>query len=133
MRIRWALIALFCLALIPILSVHLQSAAAAQSGGDGLSQVHSQGPDSRWDNDSFFETIFREPTFKGRGAAFRYGYRAGYEDGRMDIEDGTQQHHGYRYINPDHYRTDFGDRDDYLRNYREGYDQGYRRGYAEPA
>ena len=131
MKNRRMLIALLCLALLPVLAARFRSAAAAQSGGQEQSQIRSQDPDSRWDNDSFFDGIFREPLFKERGPAFRYGYRAGYEDGRMDMEDGAEQHHGYRFMEPDHYRVQFGDRDTYLHDYREGYEQGYRRGYAE--
>lgn len=133
MRIRGVLIALLCLALLPALAAHFRAAAQAGQGGSDQAQSRGRGPDSRWDNDSFFDAIFHEPLFKGHSEGFRAGFRAGYEDGRMDMEDGMQQHPGYRYLNPDHYRAQFGDRDTYVAEYRAGYEQGYRRGYAVEA
>jgi len=94
---------------------------------------HRDASDPAWDNDAFFMAMYREPQFSNRGAGYLIGYRAGYEDGRRDIEDGEQSHLGYRFRYPDHYRLEFGDRDDYIREYQEGYTNGYKRGYASQA
>jgi hypothetical protein len=99
--------------------------------GDPHHGMYGEGRgDASWDNDQFFVSIYKEPMFKDRGPAFRQGFRAGYEDGRRDIEDGDESHPGYRFRYPDHYRVEFGSRDDYIRDYQEGYKTGYRRGYA---
>lgn len=118
-------------------SLSAQTGGAAQDGDNGnasgfdQAQPEQQLPgDQAWDNDAFFTAIFREPTFRNHGPGFMHGFRAGYEDGRSDIEDGEQAHFGYRFRYPDHYRLQFGDKDDYVREYQDGYKRGYQRGYA---
>ena len=83
------------------------------------------------DHDVYFQSLQQGPQFNGHGQGYRIGFRAGYEDGRLDLEDGRKWHFGYRFRFPDHYRLEFGDRDGYLREYRDGYEQGYRYGYVQ--
>jgi hypothetical protein len=83
------------------------------------------------DHDTYFQALQESPLFKGRGQGYRIGFRAGYEDGRSDLEDGSKWHFGYRFRYPDHYHLEFGDRDSYLKEYREGYEQGYKHAYVQ--
>jgi hypothetical protein len=135
MNLRWLLIALVCTALLPLAAMAPWSAADASSqSGQGDScpaQDRNNGPDSDWDNDTFFQSLFQMPVFAGRSDAYLYGFRAGYEDGRRDMEGGLHWNFGSRYRNPDHYRLEYGDRDDYTRDYRDGYEQGYRHGFSK--
>jgi len=156
MKFRWMLIALLGTALLPT-SAMSQTSSPQQNGraeeprvgatpepgaGDQLQDPHqylhhweiyqyNRSQDLDLDHDNYFQELQEAPLFKGHDRGYRIGFRAGYEDGRIDLEDGRKWHFGYRFRFPDHYRLEFGDRDDYLREYREGYEQGYRYGYVQ--
>ncbi len=120
MKVRWMLVALFCMALLPS-SVRAvpRFASAAALPSAALPQDH----DHDWEHDSRFE---------GRNPGFRQGFRDGATDGQGDREAHRKWHYGPGYKHPDRgYRGEFGDKHDYEREYREGYEQGYKEGYGE--
>lgn len=158
MKFRWMLIALLGTALLPALA--MAQTSSPQHGDDGRAEdphggampepgLNDQLQDPHhylhhWeiyqyyrsqeldlDKDANFQALQEGPLFKEHGQGYRIGFRAGYEDGRIDLEDGRKWHFGYRFRFPDHYRLEFGGWDDYLREYREGYEQGYRHGYVQ--
>ena len=139
MKLRWVLIALLGTALLPVAAMAQSSGSPEFGPGDPLQDPHQsihpwdidRSPDIDLDHDAYFQALQEGPLFSGRGQGYRTGFRAGYEDGRMDLEDGQRWHFGYRFRHPDHYRVDFDDRYDNLREYREGYEQGYRHAYAQ--
>ena len=156
MKIRWMLIGLLGTALLPGLAIAQTSSPDAKEGltqgSGGATPEYGQEDQLQdphrylhhWeiyqynrvqyldlDNDVYFRALQEGPLFTGHGQGYRIGFRAGYEDGRIDLEDGLKWHFGYRFRFPDHYRLEFGDRDDYLREFRDGYEQGYRYGYVQ--
>ena len=150
MTFRWMWIALLGVALLPAGTLaqtsspqHTDPGTIPEYGpGDQLQDPHgsrhpwdidqnSRSQDLDLDHDPNFQALEQMPMFKGHGQGYRIGFQAGYEDGRIDVEDGRKWHFGYRFRFPDHYRVEFGDRDDYLREFRDGYEQGYRHGYVQ--
>jgi hypothetical protein len=153
MKFRWMPVALLGAALLPAVAAAQtrteaqtsspQGGAAPENGlGDQLQDPHQhlhhwemyqylRSQELDLDHDAYFQSLQQGPLFTGHGQGFRIGFRAGFEDGRTDVEDGRKWHFGYRFRFPDHYRVEFGSRDDYLKEYREGYEQGYRRAYVQ--
>jgi flagellar biosynthesis/type III secretory pathway protein FliH len=69
--------------------------------------------------------------FQGLGPGYREGFHAGYEDARSDSAAGRAWHFGERFTNPESgYRLEFGSRDDFMRDFRQGYEEGYRHAYS---
>ena len=147
MKFRWMPIALLGAALLTAATAAQTSSPrggnAPESGlGDQLQDPHQhvhhwemyqylRAQELDLDHDTYFQSLQQGPLFRGHGQGYRIGFRAGFEDGRTDVEDGQKWHFGYRFRFPDHYRLELGDRDDYLREYREGYEQGYRYAYVQ--
>ena len=119
MKVRWMLVAVFCVALLPnsvralprfVSSAALPSAALPQEPHD-------------WEH---------EPRFEGRSPGFRQGFRDGFEDGRRDRDAGRRWHYGPGFKHPDRgYRGEFGDKHQYEHEYRDAYEQGYKEGFGE--
>jgi hypothetical protein len=118
MKVRWMLVTLFCVALLPSSATALlRVAGSAAIPAAALPQEHD------WEHD---------PRFEGRNAGYRQGFRDGMDDGRRDREAGRKWHFGPGYKHPDRgYRDEFGDKHDYEREYLQGYREGYKEGYGD--
>jgi hypothetical protein len=118
MKVRWIVIALLCMAWLPVAaSATVRCASSTALLSAALPQEHD------WEHDRRFE---------GRNPGYRQGFQDGFEDGRRDHERGAKWHYGAGYKHPDRgYRGEFGDKHDYEREYREGYEQAYKEAYGE--
>ena len=119
MKVRTLLAALLSVALLPMAATALPRAMDTAA----VAQDHDRDQDHDWDHD---------PRFQGHNQGFRMGFREGLDDGHHDREAGRRFHYGSGYKHTDHgYRDEFGNKNDYKREFRDGYVEGYREGYGE--
>jgi hypothetical protein len=137
MKVRWMLVSLLCMALVPMAALALprsvNSATVPQDAphdrDDHHDMDHHDGDHHGMDRDHDWD---HDPRFSGRKPAYRNGFRDGFQDGRNDREAGRRWHYGSGYKHSDHgYQGEFGDRNEYRREYRHGYEEAYREGYGE--
>ena len=146
MRIRWMLIALLCVALLPAATALPRSTGPAAITQDAPPRDHDDRRDmdhqdmDRHDDhhdmdrrDGHHEPDWdHDRRFEGRNPGYRQGFRDGFGDGRNDREAGRRWHYGLGYKHPDRgFRDEFGNKDQYKREYRQGYEAAYREGYGD--
>jgi hypothetical protein len=121
MKVRWMLVALLCMALLP-------AVAMAQYGGPAPIPQDRFQTDHDWEHHDWEH----DQRFAGHGTGYRWGYRDGFTDGHRDRDANRKWHYGPGFKHPDRgYHPEYGDKHIYMQEYREAYENGYREGYGE--
>jgi hypothetical protein len=122
MKVRWMLVALLTMALLPtIANAYPRSASSA-----ALPYAAALPQDHDWEHHDWEH----DERFHGRTPGYRQGFRDGSDDGHRDRDAGRKFHFGPGWKHPDRgYRPEFGDKHDYEHEYRHGYEDGYKDGY----
>jgi hypothetical protein len=88
-------------------------------------------PPIRGDADRY-DDVYSQRGWGGRDVAFDIGYRDGLSAGNDDFTHHREfkPEHNHDYKEADHgFRSNYGDKEIYKRNYRDGFTQGYRDGF----